>query len=506
MAKSKKEKKHGSNGFTATAAALSIGESSKSSTNGTVSHGKTEKKAGKTKGGDSKKHSGGLTSFLSTLPLESAQALERALSEIERLQSQVARLEKELETKDVIIAELQANSQSVTGPVKSSPSKKSNGDHAYTLSPPEVIASAAPAPVDTVVHTPDVALQCSVCVDYFSSPIREQVMASISRLPEAERKEAMAKLKEGEEHWKAKQRHGDPWRDTFMLHVIGKTGSVIMDREDGVRRCATCGWEVRGGSCDHCGEGFGSEITDSDASQEHTDAESGEEDAYDSHDSFIDDDEGGLEGRMNDVDGDDLYLSDAPFSGIFTSESDSDEGVIRPRCTRSTNRNRVRAVGRARARRASIVSISDDSDGDVGPRRPRAGSNVGPRRRELVQISDDEEAPESLVRPGASSGRRSRTLLTLDDDDEEENEKKDKEEEEEKETSGRRRRLKRSLADRSSSETEESSSELEEGLGGDESDSTVESDMSEASFVLEGEEGSSSVRRRKVARLEDLFM
>jgi len=267
--------KHGSNGSTAAAAALNIGESSKSSSNGTAGHGKTKEKAGKAKGGDTKKHRGGLTSFLSTLPLESAQILERALSEIERLQSQVARLEKELETKDAIIAELQANSQSVTGLVNSSPSRKSNGDPTYTLSPPEVIASAAPAPVDTVVHRPDAALQCNVCVDYFSSPytiecghtfcyeclhawleihmscptcrtkverrptlsysIREQVMASVSRLPEAERKEAMAKLKEGEEHWKAKQRHGDPWRDTFMLHVIGKTGSIIMDREDGVR-------------------------------------------------------------------------------------------------------------------------------------------------------------------------------------------------------------------------------------------------------------------------------
>jgi len=273
------------------------------------------------------------------------------------------------------------------------------------------------------------------------------------------------------------------------------------------RRCATCGWEVRGGSCDHCGEGFGSEITDSDASQERTDAESGGEDAYDSHDSFIDDDEGRLEGRMNDVDGDDLYLSDAPFSGIFTSESDSDEGVIRPRCTRSTNRNRVRAVGRARARQASIVSISDGSDGDEGPRRLRAGTNVGPRRQELVQISDDDEVSESLVRPGASSGGRSRTLLTLDDDDDDEEEKDEEEEEEEEEkmTGGRRRTLKRSLADRSSSETEESSEEEElEGVDSDESDSTVES---EASFVLEEpEEGSRSVRRRKVARLEDLFM
>lgn len=204
---------------------------------------------------------------------------ELALTEIERLRIQVARLEKELKTKDSIITELQASSGLTAEPIRSSQTNRSKDDIEYDVLSGASSTSSKPAPTtDTVVQAKqrrDAALQCGICVDYFSSPftiecghtfcfeclhawleihkscptcraklmrqptlsfsIREQVVASIARLPEAERKEAMDKVQEGEDYLHEKQRHGDPWKNIFKSPDIEGSGRIIVDQDDGVR-------------------------------------------------------------------------------------------------------------------------------------------------------------------------------------------------------------------------------------------------------------------------------
>ncbi|KAG0053569.1 E3 ubiquitin ligase [Gryganskiella cystojenkinii] len=370
-------------------------------------------------------------------------AAKESESEVERLQTVIERLNKELEHKDAIISRLQDKVTSLL---------MGNRDSDATMAEPLDISNASMVLASTSQPrngAREVALQCSICVDYFASPftvecghtfcftclhswlliqkscptcrtkllrrptlsfnIREQVQASLSHLPEAERSQALEKLAADEKSIKVKQRQGDLWEGIFKpLGLDGFGGNIIVDREDGVRRCASCGWEVRGGSCVNCRTLFSDVEEDSDQSQEDSDQDSEEEpDEYDSHDSFIDDDADSDIAAMDedsDRDSDDLE-----FSGK-SSNDDSDEG-IRLRHTRSNIKSMTkRRHGKSTATIVlssseedesdespaveTIESYSDESEDEVvrSPQHSRRNSRKGARRS--IFISDEEEEEE----------------------------------------------------------------------------------------------------------------
>ncbi|KAF9930416.1 hypothetical protein BGZ67_005835 [Mortierella alpina] len=373
---------------------------------------------------------------------------KEANSEVVELRSEVARLKKEIEFKDNLIARLQSGSH-VQDSVDS--------------------AAAKPGPADTVVaskrpHGLDGALQCSICVDYFSSPftvecghtfcyaclrswlqihkscptcrtkllrrptlsfnIREQVHSSIARLPEPERKIAQEKMHADEQSMQRVQSKGDVWKDIFKPLSLEGIGNTIVDAEDGVRRCVSCGWEVRGGICVNCSNLF-SDVEGSDVdSQDNTDQESEEPDAYDSHDSFIDDGDS--------ADGYGRYESD--------SDSNMDPRVsAHDLTTRSTSRpvrgTKVRRQGRAVGAGRNVVQISDDSDDwnngqsensddasedDSGNESKGDEEDKDEDEDEEDEDEDEEEALEHVRRKARRQPSRRPFILLSDDDDERE--------------------------------------------------------------------------------------
>ncbi|KAG0229135.1 E3 ubiquitin ligase, partial [Mortierella sp. GBA43] len=396
---------------------------------------------------------------------------KEALAEMERLRSQVAQLQKEIETKDAIIAKLQANAGE---PIRSSLAGKTESSTVSRVTP----TSSKPSPADTIVQTKqarDSALQCGICVDYFSSPftaecghtfcyeclhawleihkscptcrakllrrptlsfsIREQVMAVIARLPEAERKEAMAKIQEGEDYLQSKQRRGDPWESIFRPPDIRGSDRTILDQDDGVRRCVSCGWEVRGGSCVNCSTLY-SEAEDSDNSQEDSDLES-DADSYDSHDSFIDDDEvRAADGRTADPDYNDLYFSDRSI----LSDSDGDTGGRRrTRYRRQASRDSRAKMLSTRSKGPPLVfAISDDSESETGLSATSSVEHVseaessGPSRKRagkasrVVLDSDLESSEDGIASGGKRGAKVSRVILDSESDSSEEESEEDK--------------------------------------------------------------------------------
>lgn len=192
-------------------------------------------------------------------------------SELDRLNGLVARLNKELEHKDAIIARLQDKVTSLLAG-KGATAKIHDGDGESFDNALVPIASIA----DRGQQLRDAALQCGICVDYFASPftvecghtfcytclhswleihkscptcrtkllrrptlsfnIREQVQSSLARLPEPEKKLALDKLAADEKSLKSKQKEGDLWVGLFKpLSLDGFGIGTIVDREDGVR-------------------------------------------------------------------------------------------------------------------------------------------------------------------------------------------------------------------------------------------------------------------------------
>ncbi|KAF9116705.1 hypothetical protein BGX27_000087 [Mortierella sp. AM989] len=361
---------------------------------------------------------------LDDMALELFMAKE-AQSEVEQLRNQVARLKKEIEFKDAVIAKLQVESGS--------------RQEISTLS-----ATEKPTLSGTISHTVlegsdsltrhqqqqrDAALQCNICVDYFSSPftvecghtfcytclyswleihkscptcrtkllrrptlsfnIREQVQSSISSLPQPEREVAMKKVQADENSLKRIQTNGDLWKGLFKPLGFEGLGNTIRDDDDGVSRCASCGWEVRGGVCTNCSTLF-SDVGESDDSQDHTDNAS-EPDQYDSHDSFINDDEVEMENWSD------------------NSSSDNDDGFT-ARLTRrrrslgtrnGVNRRGPRPNNRLIRRTQAVVNISDDSGSGS-----EESYGLSPTHRmellatgfDLRQLERSEESEESFGR------------------------------------------------------------------------------------------------------------
>ena len=198
-------------------------------------------------------------------------AAKESESEVQRLQAVIERLNKELEHKNAIISRLQAK---VTSYIMAKGDSVATKTELHDTTSDDSTALVPAQPPRNSAR--EVALQCSICVDYFASPftaecghtfcytclhswlqiqkscptcrtkllrrptlsfnIREQVQASLARLPEADRMLALEKLAADENSLKAKQRLGDLWQGIFKpLGLDGFGGNIIVDRDDGVR-------------------------------------------------------------------------------------------------------------------------------------------------------------------------------------------------------------------------------------------------------------------------------
>ncbi|KAF9371877.1 E3 ubiquitin ligase [Podila verticillata] len=359
---------------------------------------------------------------LDDMALELLVAKE-AESEVDQLKKEVARLKKEIEFKDGVIARLQAQQQALSPTGTGKPSLGDTVVHQHT-------------------HTPrEAGLQCVVCVDYFVFPytvecghtfcytclhswlevhkscptcrtkllrrptlsfiVRDQVQSAVSRLPEPDKSSMLKKIEAESKSIKQIQTNGDLWEGIFRPVNMEGIGNTIVDADDGVRRCGSCGWEVRGGVCTHCSNMF-SDVEVSDDSQDHSQEDS-EPDDYDSHDSFINDSDNGQEENSDqDHGGNDLYLSD---SSLLIS----DDGSNTPR-TRST-RSKV-----LRKKKSKRMLASDDSDGeDTQP----VELSSDDEEEEVEKDEDEEEEDEVLVRNKPRRVQNKRAIMISDDDDEE---------------------------------------------------------------------------------------
>lgn len=178
---------------------------------------------------------------------------KEAESEVDQLRKEVARLKKEIEFKDGVIARLQAQQAHPTG-------KPSLGDTV----------------VHSKVHVPkEAGLQCVVCVDFFVFPytvecghtfcytclhswlevhkscptcrtkllrrptlsfiVRDQVQSAVSRLPEPDKSAMLKKIEAESKSIKQIQASGDLWEGIFRPINLEGIGNTIVDAEDGVR-------------------------------------------------------------------------------------------------------------------------------------------------------------------------------------------------------------------------------------------------------------------------------
>ncbi|KAF9901025.1 E3 ubiquitin ligase [Lobosporangium transversale] len=360
------------------------------------------------------------TSTLDDKALELFVAKE-AESEVERLQKLVVRLQKEIEYKDAIIAKLRSTEVEAGGESTTRPAAVDVVDHTTSGDSNAQITSIRLQQQ----QKRDMALQCSICVDYFSSPftiecghtfcyaclhswieihkscptcrtkllrrptfslnIREQVQNSIAGLLEPERKATMARIEADENSFKRIQKQGDIWAGLFRpLSLDGLGSGTVIDKEDGVRRCAVCGWEVRRGVCVNCSTLF-----------------SGDEDSdtVDNHSDF-----------------DDEY-SRARSRRIKRGVSRSKRPSTRIR-TRGSHNRRLSKVS------PTIVQISDDSESE---QRDKGGTDKEERGKDserskgTEEVKEDESTVVAAMSANRSKGllqRKRRAICISDDDDE----------------------------------------------------------------------------------------
>ncbi|KAF9581038.1 hypothetical protein BGW38_002096 [Lunasporangiospora selenospora] len=360
-------------------------------------------------------------------------------SEVEQLQDEVERLQRELESRDKIIAQLKEKLLSIS----------SRSGNQGSLS--DILAICK---VEGPLHgaISKASLQCSICVDFFASPftiecghtfcytclhswleihkscptcrmkllrrptlsftIRDQVQSYVTEMIEPDRSAVQKRLSEEDEHMKRLQiRQEDLWKGVFKPFNFAEYGGSVMDDEDGVRRCVSCGWEVSGGACVNCSTLY-SDAEESDNSQNNSDAES-EPDAYDSHDSFINDD-------------DDLGVDTSDDARGSSSSDENQEDGNPTRHGRGYVRTRA---GRSEAKRArknfqAIVLDSDDSSqseaeevGSSDQEESDAEESEKSEKSEVSEMSEDSDAMAD-IRPTRQRRKIfARRAITITDDE-----------------------------------------------------------------------------------------
>ncbi|KAF8937203.1 hypothetical protein BGZ58_003105 [Dissophora ornata] len=380
-------------------------------------------------------------SSLDEMALELLVAKE-AQSEVEQLRNQVARLKKEIEFKDAIIAKFQASAMMQSQSISI---HQTGGD-----------------------DDEDVKIQLPT----LSFNIREQVHASIAALPEPEQGIAMEKVQADEKSLKKIQSSGDPWKGLFKSLGLEGLGGVIVDSDDGVSTLF-------------------SDLEDSDESQDNTDLDS-EPDAYDSHDSFINDDDTEEEyGNEVDPDENDLALSDK------SSDSDGENNLQRRYQT-------ARSGGLIRRQR-TLADIFDDIESDSASCQEHG---VGDTGREVSSASETAGESESAH------------SIEGDSEDESESSQEDSQEEEAKRLNGKRRQARRAIMisdEEDSDSSNESDDESKPGIltstakgkltkrvapGSSAEEASQSDESSDDNFVSSGKSRS---KKQRSAGMEALF-
>ncbi|CAG8438550.1 10623_t:CDS:2 [Funneliformis caledonium] len=154
--------------------------------------------------------------------------------------------------------------------------------------------------------------------------LKDQVESLVEQLPTEEKQGVLETLQKEDHVYKQTTDH---WAGIFDHSV-----RPLLDEEDGVLRCPTCGWEVEGPTCGNCGQRIGIEGNDydSDYNNDSNDGDNSDVDSesntYDSNDSFINDDGSDAENLMsghNDITGEDSTIVNR-VSESYNTEDDGD--------------------------------------------------------------------------------------------------------------------------------------------------------------------------------------
>ncbi|KAK4699700.1 hypothetical protein P7C70_g6559, partial [Phenoliferia sp. Uapishka_3] len=192
-----------------------------------------------------------------------------------------------------------------------------------------------------------------------------------------------------------------------------RMAQVLHDREDGVRRCFDCNWEIDAhGVCDGCGREW--DLSEDALSEDEAHGfllNFGNHHAVGHHSdrSEDEDDESNSE--------DDGFIDDAPMNAHIISDSDGSASPAPSRRRRNRHRSPSPPAPRSRLRGRQEIVLSSDSE---GPDEAGSGSGSGSdedviisRRGRLaprVSSSDEEEEP-------AHGGRRRHVEATGSDEE-----------------------------------------------------------------------------------------
>ncbi|KAJ3273059.1 hypothetical protein HDV01_004836 [Terramyces sp. JEL0728] len=239
-------------------------------------------------------------------------------------------------------------------------------------------------------------ISCHICMDVFSNPqilecgtnpvcnryAEYHVEQMISKLKEPRKTEVLDRVKEEKEEFVKKK---DPW------HSWKRPVQYIIDNDDGVTRCGTCGWEIEDGVCENCNARYPDlQVVDYLEEEDYPDNDD-HEDSMDTEDEhFVVDDDyieyesdasrGGRNRRNNAIDQDDYEDFESEPEQIrpirsnvidLSDESASDQDV---EVTRTSRANRVRI------QEFSDENKSSDSEVEVA----RSGA--------AIEISEDEDS------------------------------------------------------------------------------------------------------------------
>ncbi|KAI9209045.1 uncharacterized protein BJ171DRAFT_577402 [Polychytrium aggregatum] len=236
--------------------------------------------------------------------------------------------------------------------------------------------------------------------------LRHHIDSIIQSLPDG------PKGKSKKEHYKRLLDVSDEMRDPWGTIFAAQTQAVL-DHDDGVRRCGSCGWEITGTECINCGQiydhdeatlrAFGVDETDPYDEYTNNDSEQDEDDEYlatdddgsDSHYHYIEDeaaesDDGGIR-LMEDGDESEEELDDDD-----EDDDDDDDDEEEPASDEDyAPKRKGKLIRVPSARNVPLSESESDSKLDVQPARPipsLALSSSKRAKRVVVLDSDDETA------------------------------------------------------------------------------------------------------------------
>ncbi|EGV63724.1 E3 ubiquitin ligase [Yamadazyma tenuis] len=197
------------------------------------------------------------------------------------------------------------------------------------------------------------------------------VLLDQSSLGDNEKQELKLRQENSRKTYQFDMDHGRLYGDAFNSVV------TMIDRSDGVARCANCHWEAHGSQCGHCGAVFRIPRE--------------EENYHQSDDAFSDSEDQVSEERDNRYDSEDSFVDNGSDTGYHIEEesdgADSWAGLRSPMNWEDGSHDDVRhAVDRLNRENVSIDVDSDTSRDGVDYRRTAQAV----RRRVVISDSEDE--------------------------------------------------------------------------------------------------------------------